>query len=311
MSFAAEMAKRGSWREALYRWERAAREKPGDPRILNNIAVAHEALGAPQIAFDYYERAMELARGDERVQANRIRFERFWSRVTELDGDDAPHGEATEHLAQAGAPAKGKGKAIRVSVLLPVPPRLDASGFRTVLVAKFLADQSSLIDVPGEMVRFVRSKLRKDPDLEILDVVPAPEVPEQTLEDLVTNSEFWKYLGREYGADLIVSGKVDYDRRDQSGFEEVDRIHPTTGQKVRTSEFVEQERFTYLVDLIFVNGATGQVVYQDRLQRSSVYRGSNNDPITAWYDLSESLAADLLAVVEPQTRQDERFIFRK
>ena len=54
-----------------------------------------------------------------------------------------------------------------------------------------------------------------------------------------------------------------------------------------------------------------ELVYRDRMQRSSVYRGSNNDPITAFYDLSESLTADVMAIVEPRTREDERFIFKK
>ena len=316
LTFAADMAKRGNWREALYRWERVARERPGDPRILNNLAVAHEALGEPEIAHDYYERAVELSPADERIEANQLRFERFWSRITELDDDGAVDPRAAAHLAQPGSGStkgkgKGKGKAMRVTVDLPVPPRLDTSPYRTVLVAKFLADQSALIDVPGEMVRFVRSKLRKDPDLDLLSVVPAPEVPEQTLEDLISNGEFWKYLGREYGADLIVSGMVQYDREDRSGFEDVDRVNPTTGQKVRESEFVEQERFAYTVDLIFMGGATGELVYQDRMQRSSLYRGSNNDPIAAFYDLSESLTADVMAIVEPRTLADERFIFKK
>ena len=312
LRFAADMAKRGNWREALYRWERVARERPGDSRILNNLAVAHEALGEPQIAHDYYKRAADLSPGDERIEANQIRFERFWSRIAELNDDDDVDPRAAAHLAQpASDSTKGKGKATRVTVALPVPPRLDTSGYRTVLVAKFLADQSALLDVPNEMVRFVRSKLRKDPDLELLSVVPAPEVPEQTLEDLISNGEFWKYLGREYGADLIVSGMVQYDREDHSGFEDVDRVDPTTGQKVRESQFVEQEQFAYTIDLIFMGGASGELVYKDRMQRSSIYRGSNNDPIAAFYDLSESLSADVMAIVEPRMLADDRFIFKK
>ena len=312
LAFAADMAKRGNWREALFRWERVARDRPGDARILNNLAVAHEALGEPEIAHDYYTRATELSPGDERITANRLRFERFWSRISELDDDGNVDARAAAHVAEpATSAAKGKGKAMRVVVALPVPPRLDTSPYRTVLIAKFLADQTEMLDVPDEMVRFMRSKLRKDPDLELLSVVPAPEVPEQTLEDLVSNTEFWKYLGREYGADLIVSGMVEYDQKDHSGFQDVDRVNPSTGQKVRESEFVEQEQFAYTVDLIFMGGASGELVYQDRLQRSSVFRGSNNDPVAAFYDLSESLTADVMSIVEPRTLQDDRFVFKK
>ena len=104
---------------------------------------------------------------------------------------------------------------------------------------------------------------------------------------------------------------MEYDRRDYSGFQDVDRINPSTGQKVRQTEFVEQERFAYGVQMLFFEGSSGELVYQDRLQRSAVYRGSNNDPLTAFFDLSESLTPDLMSIVEPRNREDVRLIFKK
>jgi len=136
-------------------------------------------------------------------------------------------------------------------------------------------------------------------------------VPEQLFSDLIANREFWKYLGREYGADVIVSGVMLYDRRDASGFRDVDVVSPTTGQKVRQSQFVEEERFGYELDIIFVDGATGELLFRDRLQRSARFRGTQNDPITAFYELSESIAPDLLAIVKPRSREDVRFVFKK
>jgi hypothetical protein len=146
--------------------------------------------------------------------------------------------------------------------------------------------------------------------LDILPVTPAPAVPEQTLEDLIANAEFWRYLGREYGADLIVSGAILYGRRDASGFVDVDRISQTTGQKVRTTEFVEQEKFSYGLDVIFMDGNSGALRFRDRLQRSAVYRGSQNDPISAFFQLSESLAPDLMAIVKSRSREDPRIVFK-
>lgn len=301
MLFAADMARKGSWREARFRWERVARSRPDDPRVLNNLAVAQEVLGETAAARDSYVKALALAPGESRIEANRSRFE------SSRDGTK-PDGEPAEVAEAAGHELKGK--AVRVTVHLPVPPRLDTTGYRTLLVASFLAGESSLLEINRELVHFLRSKLGKDPDLQLLNVTPAPAVPEQTLADLAANREFWKHLGQEYGADLIVSGAVSYERRDHSGFQEVDRVHPTTGQKVRQTEFVEQEKFSYTVDLLFLDGNTGEVVYRDRLQRSAIYRGTQNDPITAFYDLSESLAGDVMAIVEPRTREDVRIIFK-
>ena len=101
-----------------------------------------------------------------------------------------------------------------------------------------------------------------------------------------------------------------YDRRDRSGCRDVDVISPTTGQKVRRSRFVEQEQFVYELDILFMDGASGEMRFRDRLQRSAIYRGSQNDPITAFFDLSESIAADVLAIVKSRTMEDLRIIFK-
>jgi hypothetical protein len=186
---------------------------------------------------------------------------------------------------------------------------MDLETARTVLVASFLAPDSGLLDFDHELVRFLRSKLGKS-KLEVLPIVPAPAVPEQTLEDLIANSEFWKHLGREYDADLIVSGAVIYGRQDASGFVDVDRVSEVTGQKVRTTEFVEQEEFSYALDVIFMDGAAGTLRYRDRLQRSAVYRGTQNDPIEAFFQINESLSADLMAIVQPRQRLDPRIVFK-
>ena len=62
LKFAAEMASQGLWREALFRWERVSAERPDDARLLNNIAVAHEALGEFDQARAAYARAIAIAK---------------------------------------------------------------------------------------------------------------------------------------------------------------------------------------------------------------------------------------------------------
>jgi len=307
LQFAAEMAKVGNWREAQFRWKALVLTDPDNPRILNNLAVAAEALGDPEGARGYYARAIAAGRGDDRIAENKRRFDRFWRQV-DADFDTDPPEEARPTSPEEKP--SGKGKVVKVSVSLPVPPRMDLESARTVLIASFLAPDSGLLDFDRELVRFLRSKLGKS-KLEVLPIVPAPAVPEQTLEDLIANSEFWKHLGREYDADLIVSGAVIYGRQDASGFVDVDRVSPVTGQKVRTTEFVEQEEFSYALDVIFMDGAAGTLRYRDRLQRSAVYRGTQIDPIEAFFQINESLSADLMAIVRPRERQDPRVIFKR
>jgi len=320
LRFAAEMAAKGNWREARFRWERASAADPGDAQLLNNLAVAAEALGEPDHARELYSRAMSLpTRRDsdaEKISENATRSARFWKGVVSPEAVPADHGAASPSPAPPPAPpapegkSRGGGDTVRLSVMLPLPARLDLSNDKTLLVASFLARQTDLMDVGSELARFLRIEFRKKGPLQVLEVTPPPAIPEQTLDDLAANRDFWQMLGREHGADLIVSGQIRFDRRDASGFQEVEDISPITGQKIRTTRFVEQEQFTYELDILFLDGHTGALRLRDRLSRGAVFRGQANDPITAFYQLSEAVAGDVLAVVAPRTREEMRILFR-
>ena len=308
MIFAADMAERGNWREASFRWKRLIDQGGPDAKILNNMAAAAEANGEMDQADEFYRQAVELAGGDPEIRENYRRFNRLRELLAERDGD----GDSKEFDPPIPSnDTKVKGKSVRISVPIPIPPRLDLENFETLLVASFLAEQSTLIDVDREIARFLRGEFRQRTKLEVLDVVPPPAIPEQQIEDLIKNHEFWKHLGREYESDLIVSGVVAYGREEVSGFEDVDVVNPNTGQKVRETRFVEQEEFSYVLDLLFMDGTTGSLLFRDRLRRAVRYRGLMNDPIHAFYELGESLSNDIVSVVATRMRVETRAIFKK
>lgn len=305
MRFAAEMAASGNWREALFRWERAVADRPEDARLLNNLAVAREAMGENDVAAELYERALALAPDDRTISDNAARSKLFWTTV----GGGRADPVAIRALAAGDGKKKGR-KATKVAVPLPVPPRLDLGERRRILVASFLTADDEILDSNRELPRFLRGEFRKTGALEVLDVTPPPAIPEQTLDDLAENAAFWRHLGDRHDAEIIVSGAVSYDKADVSGYREVDIVSPRTGQKVRTNRFTEQERFRYSVTLLFFDGRSGELLYRDAVRKSIVYTGLNNDPVTAFFDISESLSRDVLAVVTAQRRTEYRFIFR-
>jgi hypothetical protein len=199
---------------------------------------------------------------------------------------------------------------VEVPVALPLPPRLKLEDVKTLLVASFLVNDSELIDVNRELVRFLRSEFRKHTAFEVLEVNPPPAVPEQTLEEMAANASFWTHLAREHGADVLISGAMRYTRRDASGFEDVDIVNEATGQKIKQTAFVEREEFTFDLDVLYLNGADGALLFRDKLRRQAFFRGSANDPITAFYQLGDSIAGDVLSVIAPRTRTDVRLLFK-
>jgi hypothetical protein len=311
LKFAAEMAEHGNWREARYRWEQVAVMDPENPRVLNNLAVAYEAMGDHESAARYYQEAEKLAPDEPAIRDNSVRSRRFWGEV----GGTQPDFDPIAARAALRAPdSKGKKKskgAIDVQVSLPVPPRLDIGDRKTILIASFLGREEEVMDdADREFARFLRSEFRRGSGLDVLDIIPPPAIPEQTIDDLIVNSEFWKHLGRRYEADLVVSGAVSYDSRDLSGYKQVDVISEATGQKIRETRFVEQEEFSYRITLLFFDGASGELLFRDTLSRRLVFAGAHNDPMSAFFEISSAVASDILSVVAPRRRIDSRMIFR-
>ena len=308
LAFAAEMAQVGSWHEASFRWKSVLSQDGDNAHLHNNLAVAAEALGNWDEAAVYYEQALKLEADNFHIQENQRRFSIFRERLRRhADGEETPQAHP---VTAFGGDAKRKGKTFQITVGLPMPPRLKLKGNESILIIDFLDDETRFLDINREMVRFLRSAFRNRTAHEILDIVPPPAVPEQTVEDLLANTEFWKHLHREYGADLIVSGVLGFDREDISGYQDVDVISSTTGQKVRQTRFVEQERFSYYVEVFFIDGRTGKPLYRDKLQRSTITRGTQNDPITTFFDLSDTISAEVLAIVTTRIRLDTRRVFK-
>ena len=70
VDFGIEVAARGLWREAIYRWERAIQIDGGYAAAYNNLAVGYEHEGQLDKARQAYEKAMELEPNNPQIRQN-------------------------------------------------------------------------------------------------------------------------------------------------------------------------------------------------------------------------------------------------
>jgi Tfp pilus assembly protein PilF len=98
LEFGVDMAKRGLWSEALFRFRRADAEDPENPRILNNLAVSYEAVGQFDEAMELYKRAVKLDPANAELKRNYARFVEFYQgfRPRETEAEDGAAEETGE-----------------------------------------------------------------------------------------------------------------------------------------------------------------------------------------------------------------------
>ena len=214
-------------------------------------------------------------------------------------------------LLSAGCAWPGPASAgvVRVTISAPMPARIDMSRIRKILVTRFIVDQElSGVDLNKETVALVRRAMRKKTRLDVLDVEPPP-LPEQPLKELLANSGFWRRLAETHGADMLIAGKVSFESQDRSGFVTQDEISPVTGQRVRRSRFVDREGFSLGLNLFFMDGVTGRLLYEDHFTGENTLTGHGTDRLTVLYTLFEQFEDDILGIVVPRAKSAQRFIF--
>jgi Flp pilus assembly protein TadD len=70
VAFGIDVARRGLWREAIYRWERAVEIDPTYAAAYNDLAVGYEHEGQLDKARAAYEKALELDPDNLQIQQN-------------------------------------------------------------------------------------------------------------------------------------------------------------------------------------------------------------------------------------------------
>jgi Tfp pilus assembly protein PilF len=70
VAFGIDVAQRGLWREAIYRWQKAVEIDPTYAAAYNDLAVAYEHEGQLDKARQSYEKAIEIDPNNTQIKQN-------------------------------------------------------------------------------------------------------------------------------------------------------------------------------------------------------------------------------------------------
>ena len=82
ISFGSVVARRGLWREAIYRWEKAVELDPSYPAAFNDLAIGYEHEGQFDKARKAYEKALELDPNNSQIRQNYELFKEINDRTS-------------------------------------------------------------------------------------------------------------------------------------------------------------------------------------------------------------------------------------
>ena len=83
VEFGINVAQRGLWREAIYRWTKATELDPTYAAAYNDLAIAYEHEGQLDKARKAYEKAIELDPNNTQVRQNYELFKEINDRTTQ------------------------------------------------------------------------------------------------------------------------------------------------------------------------------------------------------------------------------------
>jgi len=120
LAFGTNMAERGLWSEALFRFHEAERLDPENARVQNNLGVAYEATGEFDLALQHYQHALKLEPNNREVKNNYARFVEFYQSFRSKKNGQAAAGNSPGGSIPAVVPGsttarKGKDAGTRPS----------------------------------------------------------------------------------------------------------------------------------------------------------------------------------------------------
>jgi hypothetical protein len=219
-------------------------------------------------------------------------------------------------LAAALVPLAAFAGVLEVKLKLPVKPKLQITGDEKIAIAPFVIanngerknDRASKIDVQSEFQRYLRKQLTKSTKLRIVET-PATKLPGIDMKALEANRDYWKELGAKTGADFIVSGIVDFDINDKTGYRTEEYTSPADGRTYYRQVLVETSGFVFDIDIAVFNADTGEKVLEENFRDFKEFDQRNYDEILGLFENLRSLEAQLVGIFVSQETSASRYVF--
>ena len=219
-------------------------------------------------------------------------------------------------LLALALPLAASAGVIEVKLKLPVKPKLAITGDEKVAVAPFVIaskgekrnDRAAKVDVQQEFNRYLKKQLAKSTKLRLVDVGQT-RLPGTDIKTLQAATDYWKEIGARTGADFIVTGIVDFDINDKSGYKTEEYTSPADGRTFYRQVLVESTGFVFDIDLAVIDADTGEMVLEENFRDFKEFDQRNYDEILGLFENLRALETQLVGIFVAQETSATRYVF--
>ena len=203
-----------------------------------------------------------------------------------------------------------------VKLKLPTKPKLQINGDEKIAIAPFVIvanqekrnDRAAKVDVQKEFQRYLKKQLGKSTKLHLVEA-PQTRLPGTTMKALEADRDYWKRLGAKSGADYIISGIIDFDVNDKSGYKSEEYVSPADGRTYYRQVLIETTGFVFDIDIAVFNADTGEKVLEDNFRDFKEFDQRNYDEVLGLFENLRSMETQLVGIFVPQETSATRYVF--
>jgi hypothetical protein len=202
---------------------------------------------------------------------------------------------------------------------LPLRPKLAVTGRERISLAPFLvasklserkdASKYKDLDLDTEFRRYLGKQIAKRTKLTVVTMPADVKLPTTSLKELGENAAFWKEVGGKTGADILLTGIVDFKVEDKSGYRAEEYRSPIDGRTYYRQVLVESTGFTFEVTVVALDGKTGTKLFQENFKDTKEKSRRAADELLGLFENLFSLENQLLGLFVVREREANRYVF--
>ncbi len=206
-----------------------------------------------------------------------------------------------------------------VKLKLPLRPKLAVTGRERITLAPFivasrLSDRKDApkykdLDLDAEFRRYLGKQLAKRTKMTVVTMPADVKLPTTHLKELSEAGDFWRGIGARTGADIILSGVVDFRVENKSGYRAEEYISPIDSRKYYRQVLIESTGFSFDVTVLALDGRTGGRLFQENFRDTKEKNRRAADELAGLFENLFSLENQLLGLFVVREREANRYVF--